>query len=139
MHTKKSCRGTALIMAWAALFPAAAKAGEVPKTETIQLRVAGAQIPVVRDVQKNVAAISRAIEFAAREKADVLVTPEGSLSGYVHDFDAAATTRALEEIVRKAREAKVALVLGTCFEEDGQRYDGQRFYDKDGTFLRAHA
>jgi len=46
------------------------------------LRVAGAQLPVRNDVQKNLEAINRAIEFAAREKADVLLTPEGSLSGY---------------------------------------------------------
>jgi len=46
------------------------------------LRVAGAQLPVRNDVQKNLEAITRAIEFAAREKADVFVTPEGSLSGY---------------------------------------------------------
>ena len=39
------------------------------------IRVAGAQLPVVNDVQKNLAAITRAIEFATREKADVLVTP----------------------------------------------------------------
>ena len=38
--------------------------------------------PVRNDVQKNLEAITRAIEFAAREKADVFVTPEGSLSGY---------------------------------------------------------
>lgn len=127
-------------MVLAALLLAAMQAGETPKPRKVRLRVAGAQIPVVRDIGKNVEAISRAIEYAAREKADVLVTPEGSLSGYVHDFDAAATERALEQVVRKAREAKVALVLGTCFEEaDGQRYDEQRFYDKDGVFLGFHA
>jgi predicted amidohydrolase len=129
----------AMKMALAALLLAAMRV-EGQNPEKVRLRVAGAQIPVVRDIGKNVEAISRAIEYAAREKADVLVTPEGSLSGYVHDFDAAATERALEQVVRKAREAKVALVLGTAFEEaDGQRYDEQRFYDKDGAFLGFHA
>ncbi len=88
------------------------------------LRVAGAQLPVRNDVQKNLEAITRAIEFAAREKAEVLVTPEGSLSGYTHNFNAAATAQALEVIVERARQAKVALVLGTCFSDtDGARYD----------------
>ncbi len=106
----------------------------------VRLRVAGAQLPVGRDLRKNVEAISRSIEFAGREKADVLVTPEGSLSGYTHLFDATATARALDEVVRKAREAELAMVLGTCFEEpDGHRYDEQRFYDTDGTFLGFHA
>ncbi|MGH9389049.1 MAG: nitrilase-related carbon-nitrogen hydrolase, partial [Vicinamibacteria bacterium] len=73
--------------------------------------------------------------------ADILVTPEGSLSGYVADFDAEATARALDEVVRKAKEGGVALALGTCFREpeDGLRYDQLRFYDKDGAFLGFHA
>jgi predicted amidohydrolase len=129
----------AMKMALAALLLAAMRV-EGQNPEKVRLRVAGAQIPVSRDIRKNVEAISRAIDYAAREKADVLVTPEGSLSGYVHDFDAADTERALEQVVRKAREAKVALVLGTAFEEaDGQRYDQQRFYDKNGVFLGFHA
>ena len=66
------------------------------------LWVAGAQLPVRKDVQKNPEAITRAIEFAAREKADVLVTPEGSLSSYTHNFNAAATAQALEVIVQRA-------------------------------------
>src|SRR5262245_36703549 len=97
----------------------ALQAGATTPSETTPLRVAGAQIPVVRDIRKNVEAISRAIEYAAREKADVLITPEGSLSGYVHDFDPVASGAALKEVLQKAREARLALVLGTCYEEDG--------------------
>lgn len=119
--------------------PVRAAAVEVVRAK-VRLRVAGAQIPVTRDVRANVAAITRAIEFARREQADVLVTPEGSLSGYWPGFDAEATRQALEEVVRKTRVAKVALVLGTCFAEaDGRRYDGQRFYNRDGEFLGFHS
>ena len=108
--------------------------------EKVKLRVAGAQIAVTRDVRKNLETIGRAIDYAAREKADILVTPEGSLSGYFPEFDAAATAKALEEVVRKAREAKVALALGTCFQEgDGRRFDGLRFYDREGTLVGTHA
>lgn len=106
----------------------------------VSLRVAGAQIPVTRDVSKNVATLRRAIDFAAREKADVLVTPEGSLSGYSTKFDRAATARALETVVRHARESNVAMVLGTCFADaDGSAYDAQRFYDRHGNDLGFHA
>jgi hypothetical protein len=75
--------------------------GSIPAK--LKLRFAGAQIRVVRDVAANAAAIGRAIDYAAAEKADVLLTPEGSLSGYVHDFDSAAVAGALEQITRKAR------------------------------------
>jgi predicted amidohydrolase len=112
-------------------------AQEEPK---VRIRVAGAQIPVGRDVAANVAAIGRAIDYAAAEKADILVTPEGSLSGYTHEFDQEAVARGLAEVLRRARDAKVALALGTCFrEEDGQVYNEQRHYDKEGSYLGFHA
>jgi predicted amidohydrolase len=106
-----------------------------------ELRVAGAQIPVGRDIGQNLAAISRAIDYAIAEKADVLVTPEGSLSGYTHEFDAAAVGRALAEVKRKASTGHLALALGTCFEEPGdhQRYDEVRLYDSGGVYLGFHA
>jgi predicted amidohydrolase len=104
------------------------------------LRVAGAQIPVSSDPRKNVVSLSRAIEFARRENADMLVTPEGSLSGYSDKFDVGATKLALDEVTAKARSAKIALVLGTCFADaDGTRYDAQRFYNQDGEYLGFHA
>jgi len=49
--------------------------------EPVQIRVAGPQIPVRRDVGRNVRAAQRAIGFAAKEEADVLLTLEGSLNG----------------------------------------------------------
>jgi len=106
-----------------------------------RLRVAGAQLPVTQDVNANLAALERAVQYAAAQKADVLLTPEGSLSGYFTEFDAARTAAALERITASARQAGVALALGTCFKEprDGQRYDELRFYDKQGRYLGFHA
>lgn len=106
----------------------------------VRLRVAGAQIPVTRDVRKNVETLTRAIAFAQRENADVLVTPEGSLSGYFASFDADATQQALDEIAATARAARIALVLGTCFaDRAGARYDAQRFYNRSGEYLGFHS
>ena len=107
----------------------------------MKLRVAGAQIPVSEDVAANESAIGRGIDFAASEKADVLLTPEGSLSGYTHEFDAAEVTDALERVTAKAREAKVGLALGTCFVEpdDAKCYNEVRFYAPDGTYLGFHS
>lgn len=107
----------------------------------ITLRVAGAQIPVGRDIAANVAAIERAIDYAAGAEADILVTPEGSLSGYVHDFDQAAVESGLERITRKARDAGLALALGTCFQDPAEQrpYDAVRLYNRNGSFLGFHA
>lgn len=114
-------------------------AAESPSTPR-RLRVAGAQMPVSRDLDNNVSILLRAIEFAQREKAGVLVTPEGSLSGYWAGFDPQRTHRAIEQVASRAKEAGIALVLGTCFSDDnGHRYDAQRFYGADGTFLGFHS
>ena len=106
-----------------------------------QLRVAVAQIPVVTDIGANIETISRAIDRAAAQKADVLLTPEGSLSGYTHKFDQSRVQAGLIKLLAKAKAADLALVLGTCFIEpdDGLCYNQVRFYDADGKFLGFHS
>ena len=107
----------------------------------MELRVSGAQIPITADIDANLSTIARALEFASSEGADVLLTPEGSLSGYTHQFDVDAAGKALEEVTALARECGVALALGTCFVEadDGKCYNQIRFYDGGGDFLGFHS
>lgn len=67
------------------------------------------------------------------------MTPEGSLSGYHNRFDQREVAHALQLVVDTATEAGVGLALGTCYEEDdGQRYNELRFYDKQGSLLGFH-
>lgn len=107
---------------------------------TASLRIAAAQIPVAERVHENVASIERAIAFAQAEGAAILLTPEGSLSGYRPDFDAAETCAALEQVTARARAGGLGLALGTCFAEaDGRRYNQLRFYATDGRYLGFHA
>lgn len=115
--------------------------GGVEASSARRLRVAVAQIPVVRDITANIETISRAIDRAAGEKAEVLVTPEGSLSGYTHRFDQARVEAGLKKLVAQASAADLALALGTCFVEpdDGQCYNQLRFYDAAGKFLGFHS
>lgn len=107
----------------------------------MKLRIAGAQIPVSNDIAENLATLRRAIDFAATEQADILLTPEGSLSGYRPHFDVNAVEAGLNEITRYARERAVGLALGTCFVEpsDGLCYNQIRFYTKEGAFLGFHS
>lgn len=106
----------------------------------MQLHVAGAQIPVTNDIEANVAAILRAIAYARSVGADILLTPEGSLSGYTHRFDATAVRAALDAVTRHARDAGLGLALGTCFVEpdDNRCCNEVRFYGPDGTLLGFH-
>ena len=107
----------------------------------MKTRIAGAQLPVTRDIETNVEAIGRGLAFASREDADILLTPEGSLSGYTHEFDADAVRQALDRVTAQARDAGVGLALGTCFVEpdDGQCYNQIRFYAADGKYLGFHS
>ncbi len=104
------------------------------------LKVAVAQIPVKQDIAENAATIHRALDVAIRDKADILLTPEGSLSGYTPKFDQAETVKHLAAIVKRASGARVALALGTCFTEpdDKKCYNEIRFYDANGNFAGFH-
>jgi predicted amidohydrolase len=106
----------------------------------MKIRVAGAQMPVTEDIDANLACIERAIDFAAQERAQILLTPEGSLSGYTHQFDQTKVEEGLRRVIEKARRAQVGLALGTCFvEEDGRCYNQVRFYRPDGKYLGFHS
>jgi predicted amidohydrolase len=105
----------------------------------MKLIVAGAQIPVTCDIQENLQAINRAMDYAVSEKADILITPEVSLIGYTHEFDPDAAEAGLKKVTQKALSSGIALALGTCFyENDNKCYNQLRFYDNDGTFLGFH-
>ena len=78
------------------------------------LRIATAQIPVSNSISDNSATIHRALEVAIKEGADILLTPEGSLSGYTPKFDQEKVDEELRKTVKRASKAGVALALGTC-------------------------
>jgi predicted amidohydrolase len=104
------------------------------------MRVTLAQISVDnRSIEANLLRIKETIRQAADEKSDILLTPEGSLSGYTHQFDTTAAKNALAEVTAYAAEHKLGLALGTCMvEDDGHCYNQLRFYEKDGTYLGCH-
>jgi predicted amidohydrolase len=110
------------------------------KGDEATLRVAVAQLPVVKEISKNAAAIHRALDAAIEGKAEILLTPEGSLSGYAPKFDQREVDKQLEAIVKRASAAGIALALGTCYvEPDDQKcYNEIRFYNASGRFLGFH-
>jgi predicted amidohydrolase len=79
-------------------------------------RIAGAQIPVTKDIYTNVKHIKTAIDWANKNKVDFLLTPEGSLSGYMNSYEELERMPLIEqeiEIVKYAAQKGVGLVLGT--------------------------
>lgn len=105
----------------------------------MNLRVTLAQVPVDTDIQKNLLTLKTAVKQASDDRSDILLTPEGSLSGYTHLFDDAEARDALFHLTAYARSKRVGLALGTCFyEDDGVCYDELRFYLPDGAYLGCH-
>jgi len=109
-------------------------------TQARSLRVAGYQMAVTPDIDENSRRILWAIERAAALGADVLLTPEGSLSDYTWRFDRRQVAVALGRVTEAAAERRLGLVLGTCMTEaDGCGYNQLRFYGNDGAYVGFHA
>lgn len=105
----------------------------------MKLTIALAQIPVTGDIAANLETLRDGVDFASGHGADILLTPEGSLSGYTAHFDATELDAALDTLVAYASARAVGLALGTCkVEDDGLCYNELRFYSKAGKFLGAH-
>ena len=104
------------------------------------IRFAGAQIPVTPYVQTNVLEIRRAIDWAAENNVDYLVTPEASLSGYTSSFDNHLNRMgdSLREVEAYAAAKHVGLCLGTIWDESESsgevRRNQIRFYNNTGNF-----
>lgn len=109
------------------------------------IRFAGAQIPCTPFIRKNVSTIKTAIDWAAENKVDYLVTPEASLSGYSVHFarDVQELLRALTEIEKYAASKQVGLCLGTLWVENGPpgnetqviKRNQIRYYSKEGRYV----
>src|SRR5712692_1932294 len=86
-----------------------------------------AQIPVAFSLPRNVETILGVL--AAAEPGDIVVTPEGSLSGYLvngrDDLERLARTdpvelaNAIDSIAHEAVERRVHVWLGVCRQQDG--------------------
>lgn len=106
----------------------------------MKIRVAGAQMAVQTDILINTKKILVAIDRAAEAGTDILLTPEGSLSGYRPDFDVPDVEMALHRVTAYACERHIGLALGTCFVElDEKCYNQIRFYRPDGAYLGFHS
>ena len=104
------------------------------------MRITLAQLPVHDwDIGANLLDIKEAVAQAADENSDIVLTPEGALSGYHHRFDCAQLKDALMELEAFAAARRMGLALGTCMEEaDGLRYNELRFYAPSGEYLGCH-
>jgi predicted amidohydrolase len=88
------------------------------------MRIGVAQLRSFDTVEENAANILRSIEEARRLGVRILGFPETALSGYLFEgfprVDPARLAAALDQVAARAREAHLAVVLGTVTREDGK-------------------
>jgi predicted amidohydrolase len=103
-------------------------------------RVVGARVPVSSDVKQNVAWVDRALAYGAAERATVVVTPEGMLSGFEERADEDAVRDALREIPSRVAQHQTALALGICHRESPDRrlVNELRLYAPSGDLIATH-
>lgn len=108
----------------------------------MSFRVAGAQIPVSTNIQKNKQEILKAIDWAKENKVEHLLTPEGSLSGWLGwETKIDEIADALKEIEEHQKKAGLWLHLGTMYQEYdvyGHVFRNEiRHYGKEGQIASA--
>jgi predicted amidohydrolase len=98
---------------------------------------------VTNNVAKNEKRIVRAIERAAEEGSQLLMTPEGALSGYYAAFDREEVASAEDRVAAHARDAGIGLLLGTCYkkaEKTGEHcYNQVRVYTPSGDYAGCYS
>jgi hypothetical protein len=105
------------------------------------VRIGGAQIPVTNDIYKNVAIIKTAVDWAHENKVDFLLTPEGSLSGYLNSYEELEQKDIplhIQDLTKYSAGKGVGLILGTEYIKDipsGKVKCSQVRYHDDATML----
>ncbi len=82
------------------------------------IRIGGAQMPVTAKISNNVEHLKEAIDWAAKNQVEFLLTPEGSLSGYMNTFEYLERSdiqESFREVTQYASESGIGLALGTEF------------------------
>ena len=115
--------------------------GQLPESDEFDakiIRVAGAQIPVTKDLEYNKKEIFKALDWAKENEVDHILTPESAISGYCNQWynKLEQIESLLKEIEEHQKKCGVALNLGTCFQEPegfGKLNRNQiRHYSKSG-------
>ena len=109
------------------------------------MRFSGAQIPVTRDLQRNVETIKKSIDWAIKNKCDYLITPEGALTGYFPEWEIwqgrtfKDVDNALCEVEDYAGTNGMGLILGTLWKEEERagciKRNQQRYYSQNGQLI----
>lgn len=101
-----------------------------------RMSVLVAQFPVSLSIASNLEMIVAVLEQAQRD--ELVVLPEGALSGYAEDpdflqrLDVSELTRALEQLRNVTQRRGLHVVLGSCLNESGKWYNAGLYCGPQG-------
>ncbi len=104
-----------------------------------KLRVAAVQIPAREDIEANADRVVGHLKDLAARRVELAAFSEGVLFGYSTDdkfwkaLDLARIQKAERRIVAACRRLRIAAVVGSAHEEDGQRFNSLLIVDRDGS------
>lgn len=99
------------------------------------IRVSGVQMAVSANLEEN---IDKILHYIEQGKADFLLFPEMSLTGYHGDFSDTATRQAWRQIAAACRHAYVTAIIGTGARIDGATYIQSRIFGDNGELIGTH-
>ena len=102
-------------------------------------RIAGVQLEVDPDLERNYPRILRHIAWAGAQGTDFTLFPEMSLTGYHGAFCQDEADRALAGIAEACAEHGVTALVGTGWKERGETYIQARIYSERGELIGTHS
>jgi len=110
----------------------------MPRKRTYRIAVAQLRVDAT-DQRLNACGILEAIDLAAAEGADFLVTPEMALTGYHGRFDQRLRDELLAEIAGVCARAGLTAVIGAGDKRRGKTYNEQVVIGAGGRIVGRHA
>ncbi len=102
-------------------------------------RITLAQVPVTKDVAKNLEYARAAFEQAAHDHAQWIFFPEMFLSGYYGEFQQEEVSKAFQETGDLCRQGRVCGLISTGWKENGKTYDQIRIVNPQGELLGVYS
>ena len=106
------------------------------KAKSKKISVLVAQFPITLNIQQNLKAILSIISCA--EQGDLIVLPEGSLSGYaenpsfLHNINTATLTESLHQLQAEVMRRQPHIIFGSCLQENNSWYNAGIYYGPQG-------
>lgn len=104
-----------------------------------KLTVAAVQLHATEDIEENAKKVVAYLRQLAKEGVEIAAFHEGVLFGYScrpafwKRFDPARIAKAERQVISACRRNRIAAVVGSVHEEDGNRYNSLLIVNRDGT------